>query len=110
MQPHPDLLPRPELTAATIRDGRDADAAGFIALIDACWSEYPGCIGKTTAGGRMLDTDGDFVMGLLEEEHVAAVHGGAYGMSPYFRISYATDTESLIEGCKRIARYCAGLK
>lgn len=74
---------------------------------------YPniaGCIGKTTAGGRVLDTDGDFVMGLLEEEHVAAVHGGAYGMSPYFRISYATDTEALVEGCKRIARYCAGLR
>ncbi len=50
MQPHPDLLPRPELTAATIRDGRDADAAGFIALIDACWSEYPGCI---------MDLDGE---------------------------------------------------
>ena len=52
MQPHPDLLPRAEVAApaASIRDGRDADAAGFIALIDACWSEYPGCI---------MDLDGE---------------------------------------------------
>lgn len=73
---------------------------------------YPniaGCIGKETAGGRLIGTDADFVSALLEEEHVAAVHGGAYGMSPYFRISYATDTASLEEGCRRIARFCGAL-
>lgn len=69
-----------------------------------------GCIGKTTKGGRRLDTDADFISALLEEQHVAAVHGGAYGMSPYFRISYATDIGSLKEGCRRIASFCEGLR
>lgn len=69
-----------------------------------------GCIGKTTKGGRRLDTDADFISALLEEQHVAAVHGGAYGMSPYFRISYATDIGSLREGCRRIASFCESLR
>jgi aspartate aminotransferase len=68
-----------------------------------------GCIGKTTSGGRKLATDQDVCMALLEEEHVATVHGAAYGMSPYLRISTATDDESLAEGCRRIARFCDGL-
>jgi GNAT superfamily N-acetyltransferase len=52
MQPHPDLLPRAEVgaPASAIREGRDSDAAGFIALIDACWREYPGCL---------MDLDGE---------------------------------------------------
>ena len=50
-----------------------------------------GCIGKTTAGGRKLATDQDVCLALLEEAHVATVHGAAYGMSPYLRISTATD-------------------
>ncbi|SKA36674.1 aspartate aminotransferase [Enhydrobacter aerosaccus] len=68
-----------------------------------------GCIGKTTKGGRRIETDTDFVMALLEERQVATVQGAAYGMSPYFRISYATDLESLREGCKRIREFCADL-
>src|SRR5438477_12637789 len=68
-----------------------------------------GCIGKTTPAGKRLETDADFIAALLEEHHVAAVHGGAYGMSPYFRISYATDTEALKEGLRRIASFCEGL-
>jgi aspartate aminotransferase len=69
-----------------------------------------GCIGKTTKGGRKLETDTDFVTALLEECHVATVQGTAYGMNPYFRISYATDLESLREGCKRIQEFCADLR
>ena len=69
-----------------------------------------GCIGKTTPGGRKIETDTDFVAALLEERHVATVQGAAYGMSPYFRISYATDLESLREGCKRIQEFCAELR
>ena len=68
-----------------------------------------GCIGKTTKGGRKLATDTDFVTALLEEKHVATVQGAAYGMSPYFRISYATDMASLREGCRRIQEFCAEL-
>ncbi|HLG47467.1 MAG TPA: pyridoxal phosphate-dependent aminotransferase [Reyranella sp.] len=69
-----------------------------------------GCIGKTTPKGKKLETDTDFVTALLEEKHVATVQGTAYGMSPYFRISYATDLESLREGCRRIQEFCAELK
>jgi len=67
------------------------------------------CLGKTTAGGRAIETDADFALALLEEKLVATVHGGAYGMSPYLRISYATDTESLREACTRIQDFCKGL-
>ncbi|MNL38534.1 Aspartate aminotransferase [compost metagenome] len=67
-------------------------------------------IGKTTKGGRKIETDVDFVMGLVEEHHVATVQGAAYGMSPYFRISYATSMEMLEEGCNRIAQYCKDMK
>jgi len=69
-----------------------------------------GCIGKTTPKGKKLETDTDFVTALLEERHVATVQGTAYGMSPYFRISYATDLDSLREGCKRIQEFCADLR
>ncbi len=68
-----------------------------------------GCIGKTTKGGRKLTSDTDFVTALLEEKHVATVQGAAYGMSPYFRISYATDMASLRDGCTRIQEFCAEL-
>ena len=69
-----------------------------------------GCIGKTTPKGKKLETDTDFVTALLEERHVATVQGTAYGMSPYFRISYATDMASLREGCRRIQEFCSELK
>ncbi len=69
-----------------------------------------GCLGKTTAGGRVLLTDEDFSLALLEEAHVAVVHGAAFGMSPYVRISYATDDESLAKGMQRIAAFCCGLR
>jgi len=74
---------------------------------------YPscaGCLGKTTPAGKTLETDTDFVTALLEEEAVAAVQGVAFGLSPHFRISYATSTEALKEACTRIQRFCAGLK
>jgi aspartate aminotransferase len=68
-----------------------------------------GCLGKTSAGGRKIANDTDFALALLEEKHVALVQGAAYGMSPYIRISYATDTESLREACARIQEFCRGL-
>ena len=68
-----------------------------------------GCLGKTSTGGRRIETDTDFALALLEEKHVAAVQGAAYGMSPYIRISYATDTTSLREACARIQEFCKGL-
>ncbi|MBU1211077.1 MAG: pyridoxal phosphate-dependent aminotransferase [Alphaproteobacteria bacterium] len=74
---------------------------------------YPSCagaIGKTSTGGRKIETDEDFVTALLEEEGVACVHGAAFESSPAFRISYATSTEALKQACERIQRFCGGLK
>ena len=69
-----------------------------------------GCLGRTSAGGRRIDTDEDFALALLEEQHVATVFGAAFGMSPYLRISYATDEASLEDGCRRIARFVEALR
>jgi len=74
---------------------------------------YPscaGCIGKTTPDGKVIETDEDMVTYLLEAEGVAAVHGEAFGLSPHFRVSYATSNELLAEACTRIQRACAALK
>ena len=73
---------------------------------------YPSCagtIGKKTPDGKTIESDGDFVTYLLDAEGVAAVQGEAFGLSPYFRISYATSTEALEEACKRIKRACEAL-
>ncbi len=73
---------------------------------------YPSCagvIGRRTPAGKVIETDLDFVTYLLESEGVAAVHGAAFGQSPHFRISYATDSESLREALTRIQRACAVL-
>jgi aspartate aminotransferase len=69
-----------------------------------------GCIGKTTRGGARITDDESFVLALLDEEGVAAVHGAAFMYPGHFRISYATDTASLKEACGRIQRFCQGLK
>ena len=58
----------------------------------------------------MIATDEDFVTELLEAEGVAVVHGAAFGLSPYFRISYATATRVLEEACRRIQRFCGNLR
>ena len=74
---------------------------------------YPGCagvIGKRSPAGKLIETDEDFCTALLEEEKVAAVFGGAFGLSPAFRVSYATSTEALTEACLRIQRFCAALQ
>ncbi|MDZ4790799.1 MAG: pyridoxal phosphate-dependent aminotransferase [Hyphomicrobiales bacterium] len=74
---------------------------------------YPSCkglIGKTTPPGKVIGNDEDFVTALLEEEGVAVVHGAAFGLSPFFRISYATSTDVLEAACQRIQRFCAGLR
>jgi aspartate aminotransferase len=68
-----------------------------------------GCIGKTTAGGTKIVDDEAFVVALLEEQGVATVHGSAFMYPGHFRISYATDTESLREACARIAAFCAAM-
>ena len=73
---------------------------------------YPsveGCMGRSTKDGALLNSDAEFVTALLESEGVAAVQGEAFGLSPYFRVSYATSTEALEEACRRIQRFCESL-
>jgi len=74
---------------------------------------YPsiaGCIGKTTPNGKLISTDEDFVTYILEDFGVAAVQGEAFGLSPHFRVSYATSTEALTEACSRIQDACSKLR
>jgi aspartate aminotransferase len=73
---------------------------------------YPDCsgmIGKKTPDGNVLGSDEEVANYLLEAEGVAVVFGAAFGLSPCFRISYATSTEALTEACTRIQRACAAL-
>lgn len=73
---------------------------------------YPsveGLLGKRTPGGRVLQTDLDVVMYLLDDAGVAVLDGAAYGLSPYLRLSFATSMENIEEGCRRIAQACAAL-
>ncbi len=74
---------------------------------------YPSCagvLGKTTLSGKRLETDSDFASELLLQEKVAVVMGTAFGMSPAFRISYATSTDALKTAMARIQAFCASLK
>ncbi len=74
---------------------------------------YPSCagtIGKRSPTGKVIETDEDFVTYLLESEGVAVVQGSAFGLAPFFRISYATATEALQDAGERIQRACAALR
>ncbi|WP_299787989.1 pyridoxal phosphate-dependent aminotransferase [uncultured Marivita sp.] len=82
------------------------------AVPEGAFYVYPsiaGCIGKTSAGGARIDTDEAFATALLEEQGVAVVFGAAFGLSPYFRVSYATSEEILSDACRRIQAFCEGL-
>jgi aspartate aminotransferase len=74
---------------------------------------YPsvaGCIGKTSTGGVKITDDEAFATALLEEEGVAVVFGAAFGLSPNFRVSYASGDAALTDACARIRRFCDGLR
>jgi aspartate aminotransferase len=66
-------------------------------------------IGKKTKNGKIIASDEDFASELLQGEDVAVVHGAAFGLSPHFRISYATSEAILTQACERIQRFCASL-
>ena len=73
---------------------------------------YPsvaGLIGRKTPAGKVIETDEDFALELLEAEGVAVVHGTAFGLGPNFRISYATSDELLEDACTRIQRFAGSL-
>ena len=80
---------------------------------DGAFYVYPsikGCIGKTTPAGVEITDDEVFAKGLLEEKGVAVVFGAAFGLSPNFRVSYATSDAALKEACTRIQDFCAKLR
>ncbi len=82
------------------------------AVPEGAFYVYPsvaGCLGKTSAGGARIESDEDFCTALLEEKGVAVVFGAAFGLSPNFRVSYATSDEALNEALARIQAFCAGL-
>ena len=73
---------------------------------------YPfisGLIGKTSAGGKLIENDEAFATALLEEAGVAVVFGAAFGLSPAFRVSYAISDEALTDACARITGFCKGM-
>ncbi|MFV0321072.1 MAG: pyridoxal phosphate-dependent aminotransferase [Alphaproteobacteria bacterium] len=84
-----------------------------VAMPEGAFYVYPDCsalMGKTTPDGKVINNDTEFATYLLESQGVAVVPGVAFGLSPYFRISYATSTEALTEACKRIQKACIALK
>ncbi|HEY5106248.1 MAG TPA: pyridoxal phosphate-dependent aminotransferase [Caulobacteraceae bacterium] len=79
---------------------------------DGAFYVYPSCgtlIGKRAPSGRTIATDADFVAELLESEGVSVVFGAAFGLSPFFRISYATSNALLEDACARIQRFCGAV-
>ncbi|MFP1130951.1 pyridoxal phosphate-dependent aminotransferase [Asticcacaulis sp. W401b] len=112
-----DFIPE---RAAVFQKRRDLVVAGLNACEgihcptpEGAFYVYPsieGLIGKTAPSGKVIQTDEDFASELLQQETVAVVHGAAFGLSPFFRISYATSEAVLTEACERIQRFCASLK
>lgn len=88
--------------------------AGLSCLVpDGAFYLYPGCagvIGKTTPDGKLIESDLDFVLYLLDDVGVAAVQGAAYGLSPYFRLSIATSMGAIKDACDRIEKACRALR
>ena len=74
------------------------------------YPDISACIGRTSAGGARITDDEAFATALLEETGVAVVFGAAFGLSPNFRVSYATSDAALEEACRRIQQFCAGLR
>ncbi|HEX7082212.1 MAG TPA: pyridoxal phosphate-dependent aminotransferase [Gammaproteobacteria bacterium] len=111
-----DFIPRHN---ALFKERRDLvvamlnEAPGLTCRVpEGAFYVYPSCagvIGKKTPDGKPIASDTDFAAYLLDAERVAVVQGAAFGLSPYFRISYATSTEVLKEACSRIQRACAAL-
>ncbi|OPA90089.1 aspartate aminotransferase [Pseudomonas fluorescens] len=69
-----------------------------------------GLLGRTTPAGKLLQTDEDVALALLDEANVAVVHGSAFGLAPYLRIAYALDDDSLSQACEAIRQFCAATR
>ena len=73
------------------------------------YPDISGLMGKKTQNGKLISSDEDFCTLLLEKVGVAVVFGSAFGLSPNFRISYATSDGLLIDACERITNFCGSL-
>jgi aspartate aminotransferase len=114
--PHDFLIARnaafKERRDAVVRMLNEADGIAC-ATPEGAFYVYPSCagaIGKRAPSGRIIANDEDFASDLLEAEGVAVVFGAAFGLSPYFRVSYATSLPLLEEACRRIQRFCSRLE
>ncbi len=99
---------RRDLVVAALNDADGLQCA----TPEGAFYVYPSCagvIGKRAPSGVEIVDDRTFASELLEAENVAVVFGEAFGLSPAFRVSYATSTEALTEACHRIQRFCASL-
>ncbi len=104
---------------ASFQHRRDLVVAGLNAIDgldcrvpEGAFYTFSGCagvLGKTTPSGKRLETDTDFCAYLLEDANVAVVPGSAFGLSPFFRISYASAESELKEALTRIAAACEKL-
>jgi aspartate aminotransferase len=100
---------RRDMVVAMLNDAPGLDCP----VPEGAFYVYPdasGLMGKTTPKGAKITTDEELIGYFLDEAKVAAVHGGAFGLSPAFRISYATSEEVLKKACTRIQEACAALK
>ena len=90
------------------------DAEGLsCAKPEGAFYVYPSCagaIGKTTPDGAKIASDEDFTTELIKAEGVSAVFGAAFGLAPFFRVSYAASIDDMREACTRIQRFCASLR
>jgi aspartate aminotransferase len=99
---------RRDMVVAMLNDAPGLDCP----VPDGAFYVYPdasGCIGKKTPAGHVIDSDEALIDYFLDSARVAAVHGGAFGLSPAFRVSYATSEAVLKEACVRIQQACAAL-
>ncbi|MEH3035313.1 MAG: pyridoxal phosphate-dependent aminotransferase [Sphingomonas adhaesiva] len=100
---------RRDLVVRMLNDAEGIDCP----MPEGAFYVYPGVagvIGRTTPGGKTIESDSDFVGYLLDDAKVAAVQGVAFGLSPAMRISYATSEAILTEACRRIQAACAALR
>ena len=74
------------------------------------YASCAGVIGRKTPDGKVLGSDADFVMYLLESQNLALLQGEAYGLSPFVRISFATSMQTLEVGCRRLRLACEALR
>jgi aspartate aminotransferase len=94
-------------------DGLNASEGVTCLVPQGAFYVFPSCeglLGKTSAGGKALESDEDFVMALLEETGVALVQGSAFGLPGHFRLSYAAADAELQKAVERIQGFCAGVR